>query len=76
MEEKNKKEEGHQATSRRSTLSLAMCLRQLTPCWKEGKTTEPYLHTSGRARTLMITSVTTPKVPGGGRREGVVKKRL
>ena len=53
-----------------ATLSFAICRMQCTPFVKSGKTMEPYLRTSGKGLTFIITSVTTPNVPeshGGGK---------
>lgn len=44
-------------------LCLAISLRQLTPFTNAGNTMEPYFLQGGRGRILIVTSVTTPRVP-------------
>lgn len=44
---------------------FATSLKQATPRSKLGKTTEPYFWYSGTGRIFIVTSVTTPRVPLG-----------
>lgn len=44
---------------------FATSLKQATPLSKLGKTTEPYFWYSGTGRIFIVTSVTTPRVPSG-----------
>ena len=45
---------------------LATSLMNATPGSNVGNTTEPYLRTSGTGLMRIVTSVMTPRIPGGG----------
>ena len=55
-----------ESTHNRMRTCLATSLMKATPGSNVGNTTEPYLRTSGTGLMRIVTSVTTPRIPGGG----------